>query len=75
MGFPAVRLRRTRIAAWSRRLVAENRLSTADMILPIIVIEGDNRREEIATMPGVSRVSIDIAAEIAAYPQSRCFRR
>jgi porphobilinogen synthase len=66
MGFPAVRLRRTRIAAWSRRLVAENRLSTADMILPIIVIEGDNRREEIATMPGVSRVSIDIAAEIAA---------
>jgi porphobilinogen synthase len=66
MGFPANRLRRNRKTDWSRRLVAENRVSVSDLILPIIVIEGDNRRESIATMPGVQRVSIDIATEIAA---------
>jgi porphobilinogen synthase len=46
--------------------VAENRVETADLILPIIIIEGENRREAIATMPGVERLSIDLATEIAA---------
>jgi porphobilinogen synthase len=59
-------MRRTRSASWSRRLVAENSLTTSDLILPIVVIEGDNRSEPILTMPGVSRVSIDLATEIAA---------
>ncbi len=66
MTFPAVRLRRNRRTAWSRRLVAENRVGAADLILPIIIIEGENRREPISTMPGVERLSIDLATEIAA---------
>jgi porphobilinogen synthase len=66
MSFPAVRMRRNRRTAWSRRLVAENRISSADLILPIIVIDGHNRRESISTMPGVERMSIDLATEIAA---------
>jgi porphobilinogen synthase len=44
---------------FSRRLMRENRLSADDLIYPMFVIEGDNKREEIASMPGVQRVSID----------------
>jgi porphobilinogen synthase len=66
MTFPAVRLRRNRRTAWSRRLVAENHLTSADLILPIIIIEGENRREPISTMPKVERLSIDLAVEAAA---------
>ncbi len=66
MSYPATRMRRNRRTDWSRRLVAENRLSAADLILPIIIIDGDNRREDIATMPGVQRLSIDLATELAA---------
>ena len=66
MSFPAVRMRRNRRTAWSRRLVAENRISSADLILPIIIIEGTNRRETISTMPGVDRMSFDLATEVAA---------
>jgi porphobilinogen synthase len=65
-GFPATRLRRNRKTAWSRRLVAENTLSAGDLILPLIIIEGDNKREPIATMPGTERLSIDLAVEQAA---------
>jgi porphobilinogen synthase len=66
MVYLATRLRRTRQSEWSRRLVAENRIAISDLILPIIIIEGENRRESIVTMPGVERVSIDLAGEIAA---------
>jgi len=66
MGFPATRLRRNRKAPWSRKLVAENAISAGDLILPIIIIDGDNRRETIATMPGVERLSNDLASELAA---------
>ena len=66
MSFPAVRMRRNRRTAWSRRLVAENRISSADLILPIIIIEGTNRRETISTMPGVDRMSFDLATEVTA---------
>ncbi len=51
------RLRRMRKADWSRRLVQENRLSVDDLIWPIFVIDGDNRREPIAAMPGVFRMT------------------
>ncbi len=70
MSFPAVRMRRNRRTNWSRRLVAENRISSADLILPIIIIDGDNRREAISTMPGVERLSIDLATEVAAQAAS-----
>ncbi len=59
------RLRRMRKADWSRRLVQENRLTVDDLIWPIFVTEGDNVREEIAAMPGVFRLSVDLAAEEA----------
>jgi porphobilinogen synthase len=59
-------MRRNRRTAWSRRLVAENSISSADLILPIIIIDGENRREPISTMPKVERLSIDLATEVAA---------
>ncbi|HXF53714.1 MAG TPA: porphobilinogen synthase [Hyphomicrobiaceae bacterium] len=65
-GFPATRMRRNRRAPWSRRLVAEHRLSTADLIWPIFVIEGTNKRVPVESMPGVERLSIDLVVEAAA---------
>jgi porphobilinogen synthase len=55
------RLRRMRKADWSRRLVQENRLPVDDLIWPIFLIEGENRREPIPAMPGVERLSVDLA--------------
>ena len=57
--FPALRLRRTRAAAWSRALVAETLLTPADLIWPLFVTEGEGVEEPIATLPGVSRWSVD----------------
>jgi len=59
------RLRRMRKADWSRRLVQENRLTVDDLIWPIFLIEGESRREEIAAMPGVHRLSVDLAVREA----------
>ena len=56
------RLRRMRKADWSRRLVQENRLTVDDLIWPIFVIDGTDRREDVAAMPGVYRYSVDLAA-------------
>ena len=58
--FPATRLRRNRRDDFSRRLVRENRLSVDDLILPVFVLDGENRREAIPSMPGVERLSIDL---------------
>jgi porphobilinogen synthase len=57
--FPRTRLRRNRRDAWSRRLVAEVRLDAADLIWPVFVLDGRNRREQVPSMPGVERLSID----------------
>ena len=57
--YPATRPRRTRQAGWTRRLVAENTLTPADLIWPLFVMDGDNKRTEIASMPGVQRLSVD----------------
>ena len=64
-GFPAIRLRRNRKAEWSRRLVRENSLSVDDLIWPIFLIEGDRLRSPVAAMPGVERLSIDLAVRAA----------
>ncbi len=64
-GFPHVRLRRNRRAAWARALVAESSLSPSDLIWPLFVIEGQDRREPIASMPGIERLSVDLVAEAA----------
>ena len=58
--FPATRMRRMRYQAFSRRLMQENRLSADDLICPVFVIEGHNRQESIASMPGVNRLSLDL---------------
>jgi len=58
-GFPATRMRRTRQADWSRRLVRENVLTAADLIWPLFVIDGENRTDPVPSMPGVARRSID----------------
>lgn len=63
--YPATRLRRTRAHAWSRRLVAEHALTPADLIWPLFVIDGENRTEDIASMPGVQRHSIDLIVAAA----------
>jgi porphobilinogen synthase len=59
------RPRRNRKAEWSRRLTRENVLTTNDLIWPIFIIEGDNRREPVASMPGVDRVTVDLAVQEA----------
>ena len=59
--FPQTRLRRLRRYDWSRRLVAENSLSVSDLIWPLFLCEGENQREPIPSMPGVERLSIDLA--------------
>ena len=59
------RLRRMRKADWSRRLVQENRLTVDDLIWPIFLIDGESRKEEVAAMPGVFRLSVDLAAKEA----------
>ena len=57
--FPNLRLRRTRKYSWSRKLIQENNLSPNDLIHPIFLIEGKNRKQPIKSMPGVYRYSID----------------
>ncbi len=63
--FPATRLRRNRRDDFSRRLVRENQLSVDDLILPVFVLDGSNRREEVPSMPGVERLSVDLLLQAA----------
>ena len=62
--YPALRLRRSRNESWNRRLVQENTLSPSDFILPIFLIEGSNKRQEISSMPGVYRYTINRLSQI-----------
>lgn len=63
--FPHGRPRRLRRTTWIRDMVAENRLSVSDLIWPIFVRSGENVDEPVASLPGVSRLSIDRAVEAA----------
>lgn len=58
--FPNRRMRRMRKHEFSRRLMAENQLTVDDLIYPMFVLEGINRTEQIASMPGIERYSIDL---------------
>lgn len=60
-----VRPRRNRKAEWARRMVRENVLTTDDLIWPLFLIDGNNRREQVASMPGVDRLSVDQAVREA----------
>lgn len=64
--FPSSRPRRHRQTGWSRDLVRENSLSVKDLIWPIFVQDGNNISSEVGSMPGVERVTIDLAVEKAA---------
>ncbi|VXC77316.1 porphobilinogen synthase [Sphingomonas sp. AX6] len=63
--YPALRLRRTRASEWSRRLHAETVLTPADLIWPLFVCEGAGEEQPIASLPGVSRWSVDRLVERA----------
>jgi porphobilinogen synthase len=67
MSFPYTRMRRMRADAFSRRLMRENRLSTDDLVWPVFVLEGEDRSEAVASMPGVERLTIDRLVAAAAH--------
>ncbi|MFM7346344.1 MAG: porphobilinogen synthase [Tagaea sp.] len=64
--YPRTRLRRNRRDSWSRALVAEHKLTPADLIWPVFVQEGVGQRTPVASMPGVARVSVDELVKAAA---------
>jgi porphobilinogen synthase len=61
--FPTTRMRRMRRSDFARRMVRENLLGPSDLILPMFVIEGKGSREEVLSMPGVERQSVDLCVE------------
>ena len=62
--YPSLRLRRNRKFDWCRRLIRENDLSTNDLILPIFLTDGKNKKSKISSMPGVFRYSIDMVPKM-----------
>ncbi|GLX86152.1 delta-aminolevulinic acid dehydratase [Thalassotalea loyana] len=63
--YPARRMRRMRADDFSRRLMSENQLTVNDLIYPVFVLDGENQREAVPSMPGVERKSIDLLLEEA----------
>src|SRR5512139_574356 len=63
--FPSVRMRRMRRDDFSRRLMRENEVTVSDLIYPVFVLEGSQRREPVASMPGVERLSLDQLLPVA----------
>jgi porphobilinogen synthase len=68
--FPSVRMRRMRRDDFSRRLMREHRLTVDDLIYPVFVVDGRQRREAVASMPGVERLSPDLLLPVAEECQS-----
>jgi porphobilinogen synthase len=63
--YPEIRMRRMRRDDFSRRMMREHRLTVDDLIYPVFVLDGGNRREEVASMPGVQRLSLDLLLPVA----------
>jgi len=63
--FPSIRMRRMRRDGFSRDLMRENIITPADLIYPVFILDGNNRREAVPSMPGVERVSVDLLLPIA----------
>ena len=59
-GFPATRMRRMRKDEFSRRLMREHTLQTDDLIYPLFIVEGENQRQPVDSMPGIERLSLDL---------------
>jgi len=68
--FPSIRARRLRQASWMRDMVRETSLNPHDLIWPLFVIEGKNEAQPIKTMPGVNRLTIDLAVQAAKQAHS-----
>jgi porphobilinogen synthase len=60
MAFPQLRMRRMRRDDFSRRLMREHTLTADDVVWPVFVLDGERRREPVASMPGVARMSLDV---------------
>jgi len=65
MSYPSTRMRRMRMASFSRRLQAETVLTTSDLIWPVFVLDGEQQQQAVPSMPGVNRVSIDLLLPLA----------
>jgi porphobilinogen synthase len=63
--YPALRMRRMRKDVFSRALMRENTVSPADLIYPVFILDGENQCEEVLSMPGVERMSIDLLLGVA----------
>ena len=63
--FPALRMRRMRKDAFSRALMREHTVTAADLIYPVFILDGQGRREPVASMPGVERLSVDLLLPVA----------
>lgn len=62
--YPSTRMRRNRQSDWVRRMVAENVLTADDLIWPVFVVDGENQRQAVDSMPGVSRYSVDLLVDV-----------
>ena len=65
VNFPAIRMRRMRKDSFTRAMMREHVLSASDLIYPVFILDGANRRETVSSMPGVERVSVDLLFSVA----------
>ncbi|MGJ9418909.1 porphobilinogen synthase [Massilia sp. CMS3.1] len=63
--YPATRMRRMRRDPFSRAMMRENTLTASDLIYPVFILDGENQRQQVMSMPGVERVSVDILMGVA----------
>ena len=68
--FPRIRMRRNRMSKFSRRLISENNISLDDLIYPIFITYGSNVKEEVVSMPGIYRYSLDLLHKEIEYISS-----
>ncbi|NML63028.1 porphobilinogen synthase [Massilia sp. RP-1-19] len=63
--YPAIRMRRMRRDPFSRALMRENTIAASDLIYPVFILDGSNQRQQVGSMPGVERMSVDLLLEVA----------
>ena len=63
--YPATRMRRMRRDPFSRAMMRENTVTASDLIYPVFILDGENQRQQVASMPGVERVSVDLLLRVA----------
>ena len=63
--FPGIRMRRMRRDPFSRALMRENVVTASDLIYPVFILDGQNQRQQVASMPGVERLSVDLLLKVA----------